>query len=108
LAHKAFGGFAWTAVSGPAFRYNWSLGDGAIMTTTVYAVYENGVLRPLAPLALPEGQRVRVIVAPEEAAPSQRAASILAEIAALPVQGSGDPHTSRDHDRVLYGGENQP
>ena len=78
------------------------------MTTTVYAVYENGVLRPLTPLGLPEGQRVRVMVAPEETAQSQRAAAILAEIAALPVQGSGDPFTSRDHDRVLYGGGNQP
>ena len=29
--------------------------------------------------------------------------ALLAEIAALPVEGSGDPFTSRDHDRVLYG-----
>lgn len=78
------------------------------MTTTVYAVYENGVLRPLAPLSLPEGQRVRVIVASEESTQSQRAASILAEIATLPIQGSGDPFTSRDHDRALYGGNTQP
>jgi predicted DNA-binding antitoxin AbrB/MazE fold protein len=72
------------------------------VTTTIQAVYENGVLRPLTPLALSEGQRVRVVVASEEATPVQSAASILAEIAALPVEGCGDPFTSRDHDRVLY------
>ncbi len=78
------------------------------MTTTISAVYENGVLRPLAPLSLPEGQRVQVTVAREEAAEGQGAAAILAEIAALPVQGSGDPSTSRDHDKVLYGDRNPP
>jgi predicted DNA-binding antitoxin AbrB/MazE fold protein len=32
------------------------------MTMTVQAVFENGVLRPLSPLGLPEGRRVEVIV----------------------------------------------
>ena len=77
------------------------------MTTTIQAVYENGVLRPLTPLPLSEGQRVRVIVAPEEATRPQSAASILAEIAAMPVEGSGEPFTSRDHDQVLYGQREQ-
>ena len=77
------------------------------MTNTIQAVYENGVLRPLAPLGLSEGQQVRVTVASEESPTPQGAASILAEIAALPVEGSGDPYTSRDHDRVLYGGQGQ-
>jgi predicted DNA-binding antitoxin AbrB/MazE fold protein len=71
------------------------------MTTPVEAIYENGVLRPLTPLALPEGQRVHVFVASEDAAPGQNAASILAEIAALPVETPAIPSTSRDHDRVL-------
>ena len=77
------------------------------MTTTIEAVYENGVLRPLTPLAFPEGQRVHVSVASDEAAQGQNAASILAEIAALPVEGSGDPFTSRCHDQVLYGTPHQ-
>jgi predicted DNA-binding antitoxin AbrB/MazE fold protein len=32
------------------------------MTISVEAVYENGVLRPLSPLALPEHARVRLAV----------------------------------------------
>jgi len=78
------------------------------MTTTIHAVYENGVLRPLVPLALSEGQRVRVVLACEDAPKEPRVAAILAEIAAIPVEGSGDPFTSRDHDRVLYGAADRP
>src|SRR2546429_7229422 len=36
--------------------------DNEDMTITLEAVYENGVLRPLSPLALPEHARVRVVV----------------------------------------------
>ncbi len=36
------------------------------MSTTIQAVFESGVLRPLAPLNLPEGQRVQVIIASDE------------------------------------------
>jgi predicted DNA-binding antitoxin AbrB/MazE fold protein len=78
------------------------------MTSTVQAVYEQGVFRPLTPLALPEGQEVEVIIVSEPRADSQTAASLLAEIAALPIEGSGDPFTSREHDRVLYGEQAQP
>ena len=75
------------------------------MTTTVEAVYENGVLRPLTPLVLPEGQRVQVSVASDDMTRGERAATILAEIASLPVESPGDPQTSRCHDQVLYGGQ---
>ena len=34
------------------------------MTTTVRAVYEGGVLRPMQPLAIEEGETVEVTVAP--------------------------------------------
>jgi hypothetical protein len=51
---------------------------------------------------------VQVFVAAKETAEPRSPGSILAEIAALPVQGSGDPFTSRDHDRVLYGTRDQP
>ena len=78
------------------------------MTSTVQAVYEQGVFRPLTPLALPEGQQVEVIIVSGPRAGGQTAASLLAEIAALPVEGSGDPFTSRDHDRVLCGEQAQP
>ncbi len=38
------------------------------MTMTLQAVFENGVLRPLAPLSLPEGQQVQVLVSMEDVA----------------------------------------
>lgn len=78
------------------------------MTSTIQAVYEHGVFRPLTPLALSEGQQVQVIIVPEPRVENPAAASLLAEIAALPVEGRGDPFTSRDHDRVLYGEQDRP
>lgn len=73
------------------------------MTTHVTAVYEGGLLRPTAPLPLEEGTQVEVIViGPSQKVGAASAADILAAIAALPTT-SGDPCTSRDHDRVLYG-----
>jgi predicted DNA-binding antitoxin AbrB/MazE fold protein len=78
------------------------------MTTSIDAIYENGILRPLAPLALPEGQRVHVVVAADEMAGGEGSAAILAEIAAMPPEAPADPSTSRDHDKVLYGKPHQP
>jgi predicted DNA-binding antitoxin AbrB/MazE fold protein len=78
------------------------------MATTIEAVYEHGILRPLTPLSLREGQRVQVQLTPEEAAQVISPASVLAEIAAMPVEDRCDPSTSRYHDAVLYGTRNQP
>jgi predicted DNA-binding antitoxin AbrB/MazE fold protein len=69
----------------------------------VEAIYENGVLRPLTPLTLSEGQHVWLSLVTVEPPDAQHVASILAEIAALPATGGGSPLTSRDHDRYLYG-----
>jgi predicted DNA-binding antitoxin AbrB/MazE fold protein len=78
------------------------------MSTTVEAVYEHGVLRPLTPLSLREGQRVQLTLTPGEASEVVGPASILAAIAALPAEGRCDPSTSRDHDDVLYGPRDRP
>jgi predicted DNA-binding antitoxin AbrB/MazE fold protein len=73
------------------------------MTTCCTAVYANGVLRPTVPLPLEEGAEVQLLITPCAPAAEQKSpAELLAEIAALPTTG-GDPYTSRDHDRVLYG-----
>ena len=37
------------------------------MTTQLQAIYENGVLRPLEPLDLPEHQRVDLVLTPLDA-----------------------------------------
>ena len=82
------------------------------MTTTAAAIYEHGMLRPLAPLPLAEGARVEVTVT-DDASPSQAAgigsaSELLREVAGLPVESGDDGFSARDHDRVLYGGSGRP
>jgi hypothetical protein len=74
------------------------------MTTRFTAVVVQGALHPVGPVTLEEGSQVEVVVLSTPAAGPENAAAILAEIAAMPTQG-GDPNTSRDHDRIIYGGE---
>jgi predicted DNA-binding antitoxin AbrB/MazE fold protein len=74
------------------------------MTTQIEAVYEQGILRPLTPLDLAEGERVEIILLKHaEKPPGQSAAALLAELAALPEEGPGDSFSGADHDAVLYG-----
>ena len=73
------------------------------MTKEIEAVYEHGMIRPLEPLELPEGARLDVIVITHEQPKTNGdAAEVLAEIAALPLEGSTDPFPGREHDSVLY------
>ena len=73
------------------------------MTKEIEAVYEQGIIRPLQPLELPEGARLDLIVIThEEPKANGNAAEILAEIAALPLEGSTDNFTGREHDSILY------
>ncbi|MFO0897159.1 MAG: antitoxin family protein [Pirellulales bacterium] len=82
-------------------------------TPSFQAVYENGVLRPLEPLALPEHQLVSLAIVPEEATdvvapedPSRQAKALeawLDEVSRLPPEGPDDGLSNRDHDQILYG-----
>lgn len=73
------------------------------MTITIKAIYEQGVLRPTEPISLVEGTRVEVIVITKESQPVEKTpAEILAEIAAMPLEGSKDEFSGRDHDSILY------
>jgi len=73
------------------------------MTKEIEAVYEQGMIRPLQPLELPEGARLDLIVIThEEGKNDGTAAKILAEIAALPLEGSSDDFSGREHDSILY------
>lgn len=82
------------------------------MTTTIEVIYEQGILRPLGPLDWQEGEQHTLTVqddAPPVTVPAdppdpQRAAQILAEIAAMSMQSDGESFSGRDHDRILYGG----
>jgi predicted DNA-binding antitoxin AbrB/MazE fold protein len=76
------------------------------MATRIEAIFEHGVFRPTEPVTIAEGERVQiVIVSPDDAIEHRSPANILAEIAALPLESTGDETTARDHDRFLYGSE---
>lgn len=73
------------------------------MTITIEAIYENGVLRPVKPIQLAEGTRVEVIVVADKSqSKAQKPATVLATIAAMPLEGLHEPFSGRDHDSVLY------
>lgn len=73
------------------------------MTKEIEAIYEQGVIRPLQPLELPEGARLDLIVITHEQPKTNgNAAQILAKIAALPQEGSNDGFAGGEHDTILY------
>jgi predicted DNA-binding antitoxin AbrB/MazE fold protein len=73
------------------------------MTNEIEAVYEHGMIRPLQPLELAEGTRLDLIVVTHEQPKANgKTAEILAEIAALPLEGSTDDFFGQDHDTILY------
>ncbi len=81
------------------------------MTTTIDAVYEAGVFRPLVPMELTDGEQVKLTVNSfdlaemERNAPDpRRAAEIMAEIAAMSMEPGGEEFAGTEHDRILYGG----
>ena len=84
------------------------------MSTTIEAVYEQGVLRLSRPIDLADGTRVNVIVIashpaltpviPDEPGPRKKtSAEIMSEIAAMPMKSGPDGFSGEDHDQVLYG-----
>jgi predicted DNA-binding antitoxin AbrB/MazE fold protein len=76
------------------------------MTTTVEAIYEQGVLRLKEPIPLAEGAQVEVIVISREPANEEtKPAEVLAAIAALPLEGEDSQFSGRDHDHLLYDGK---
>ena len=76
---------------------------GEVMTKQVEAIYEQGCLRPLEPLELPEGARLRVVLITEDEPEGRKnPAEVLSEIAALPLEGPAELFSGREHDSVLY------
>jgi predicted DNA-binding antitoxin AbrB/MazE fold protein len=84
------------------------------ISTTIEAVYEQGVFRLSRPIDLADGTRVDLIVIashpaellPGEPVPGKKTpAEIMAEIAAMPMESSPDGFSGEDHDRILYGGD---
>jgi len=73
------------------------------MNKEIAVVYEHGLIRPLQPFEMQEGEQFYIIVvAHEEPRANGNAAEMLAEIAALPLEGPNDSFTGREHDSILY------
>jgi predicted DNA-binding antitoxin AbrB/MazE fold protein len=79
------------------------------MTTTVDAIYENGMFRPTEPVSAPEGTRAKVTMPLDEAPlgnedqhPNETPYEIMQRIAAL-YDEDGDPYVGWTHDEILYG-----
>lgn len=79
------------------------------MTTTFSAVYQDGVLRPEAPVEFAEGERVTMTVVrkggviPCRATPEEVYQNILAIAALYEPHPDEEPFSGEDHDKVLYG-----
>jgi len=85
------------------------------MNISVAAIYEDGVFKPLGPIALREHQRVQVTIQATDAPQSadadpavlerqQRAINeMMAEFRALPPPTAQDEFSGADHDEALYG-----
>lgn len=73
------------------------------MTTSIQAIYEKGVFRPIHEVALSEGTRVEVLI-PEAQCPRQpqEVAAKLASIADHAAVSGKSDHTSSDPDAILY------
>lgn len=83
------------------------------MTVEFQAIYENGVLRPITPLRLPESAKVSGTLEVSVAAGAPSADELLRqqealdamfqEIDSLPQTPANDELSNRDHDQILYG-----
>ena len=81
------------------------------MTARIEAIYHDGILQPRHPLPFADGAEVDVLVVADEAHGAredlqrqQSPARILAEIAALQIEGRTDEFSGADHDKILYAG----
>lgn len=78
------------------------------MSQTISAVYENGTLILDEPLTVSNGVKVEIIVlTTQDEQLKKTPAELLAEVAALPTEGTKEKFSNRDHDRILYGKANE-
>ncbi len=73
---------------------------------TVKAIYEGGILRPLRPLDLSEGQEIALDISPAAERPGpdpEYIEQLLAELAADYAPTGQVETASVDHDKILYG-----
>lgn len=78
------------------------------MVTRISAIFESGVFRPTHPVNFSDGEHVQIdVLTSDELQAAVPAASVLAQIAAMPLESDVDVTTARDHDHYLYGTRRQ-
>jgi predicted DNA-binding antitoxin AbrB/MazE fold protein len=79
------------------------------MSHTIKAIYKNGTLVLDEPLAISNGSTVNVLIVEEKQNEKSKSARSIArrlgKIANLPMEGTTEKFSGRDHDRILYGKE---
>jgi len=73
------------------------------MSKQIQAVYEGGVIRPLEPVALNEGEELDVVLLPRHKQTQRSPAEALADIARLPIEGKQEAFSGADHDCFTSG-----
>ena len=71
------------------------------MTVKIHAVYRNGAFLPSSPVPMEDGTEVELTVISDSGSPS--IADNLEAIAHLPLESPNDGFSGADHDRLLYG-----
>ena len=77
------------------------------MSQTIQAIIENGMIRPLGSLQLPDGEQVEVILLRRQDTDPSAVRSVIEKIAEMPSEGSDDSFSGADHDAILYPKTNQ-
>ncbi|NJL47735.1 MAG: antitoxin family protein [Leptolyngbyaceae cyanobacterium SM2_5_2] len=74
------------------------------MSLTIEAIYEDGVLKPIQPIALPEGAHVSLVIETDsELQVEESPSAILAAISSPALQSSDNStFSNRDHDQEIY------
>jgi predicted DNA-binding antitoxin AbrB/MazE fold protein len=87
------------------------------MSHDIDAIYDDGVFRPVEPLAIPNGERVHLRVVDKKGENGAAASAMPDEIARwrasidefrkvmaeLPIESPDDGFSGADHDKLLYG-----
>lgn len=74
------------------------------MSRQIQAAHENGVIRPLEPVHLAEGEELDVILIGRQAKSPRTPARILADIAKLPIEGRPGEFSGEHQDLLRRGG----
>ena len=70
---------------------------------SIPVVYEQGSLRPLEPVALPEGAHVQVLILDSPTEEDYAAMlNILDRIADMPLEGENNVAVSQEYEAILY------